>query len=99
MLFDIIFENMEFDDPEECFEIDSIADNVGKLDDKVEGSMKDLMQKMMRMIIRQDGELRRLKQSQGHMNDMININTSAIHKLDERTVRLENYSRKQCLQN
>ena len=88
---------MEFDDPEECFEIDSIADDVGKLDDKVEGSMKDLMQKMMRMIIRQDGELRKLKQSQGHMKDMININTNAIHKLDERTVELEKYSRKLCL--
>ena len=97
MLFDIIFENMEFDDPEECFEINSNADDVGKLDDKVEGSMKDLMQKMMRMIIRQDGELRKLKQSQGHMKDMININTNAIHKLDERTVELEKYSRKLCL--
>ena len=97
MLFDIIFENMEFDDPEECFEIDSIADDVGKLDDKVEGSMKDLMHKMMRMIIRQDGELRKLKQNQGHMKDLINVNTNAIHKLDERTVELEKYSRKLCL--
>ena len=59
--------------------------------------MKDLMRKMMRMIIKQDSELRRLKQSQGHMKDMMNINLNAIHKRDERIVELEKYSRKLCL--
>ena len=92
---------MEFDDVEECFEVDvdSIADEVEKLDDDhgVGSTMKDLMREMTRMIIKQDGELRRLKQSQGHMKDMMNINTNAIHKLDERIVELEKYSRKLCL--
>ena len=54
--------DMEFDDLEECFEVDSIADEVEKLDDDDVGSaMKDLMRKMMRLIIKQDGESRRLK--------------------------------------
>ena len=93
--------NMEFDDVEECFEIDvdSIADEVEKLDDDddVCSTIKNLMRKMMRMIKKQDGELRRLKQSQGHNKDMMNIKTNAIHKLYERIVELEKYSRKLCL--
>ena len=53
---------MEFDDLEECFEVDSIAGEVENLDDDDVGStMKDLMRKMMRLIIKQDGEPRRLK--------------------------------------
>ena len=76
----------------------TMAGEVEKLDDDDVGStMKDLMRKMMQMIISQDGELWWFKQSQGHMNDMMNINTNAIHKLDERNVELEKYSRKLCL--
>ena len=92
--------NLEFN-LEECFEVDvnSIADEVEKLDDDddVGSTMKDLMPKMMRKIIKQDGELMRLKQSQGQMKGMTNINTNAIHKLDEQIVELEKYSRKLCL--
>ena len=92
---------MEFDYLEESFEVgvDSMAGEVKKLDDDddVGSTMKDLMRKLMQMIIAQDGELWWFKQSQGHMNDMMNINTNALHKLAERNVELEKYSRKLCL--
>ena len=79
----------------ECFDIDSIADEVEAMDDDTD--LKQLIKKMMGNIQKQDQELKLLRRNQTIMNEEMIDNTNALHKLDGRVVELEKYSRKLCL--
>ena len=79
----------------ECFDIDSIADEVEAMDDDTD--LKQLIKKMMGHIQKQDQELKSLRRNQTLMNEEMIENTNALHKLDGRVVELEKYSRKLCL--
>ena len=79
----------------ECFDIDSIADEVEAMDDDTD--LKQLIKKMMGHIQKQDQELKLLRRNQTIMTDEMIDNTNALHKLDGRVVELEKYSRKLCL--
>ena len=81
----------------DCFEVDSIVEEVGAIEGDDTASTKDLLKKMIELIIKQHDEIKSLKQNQRKLQDMVVLNTNAIHKLDERTVELEKYSRKLCL--
>ena len=79
----------------ECFDIDSIADEVEAMDDDTD--LKQLIKKKMGHIQKQDQELKLLRRNQTIMNEEMIDNTNALHKLDGRVVELEKYSRKSCL--
>ena len=79
----------------ECFDIDSIADEVEAMNDDTD--LKQLIKKMMGHIQKQDQELKSLRRNQTLMNEEMIDNTNALHKLDGRVVELEKYSRKLCL--
>ena len=80
----------------DCFEVDSIVEEVEAIEGDDTASTKDLQKKTIELIIKQH-EIKSLKQNQRKLQDMVVFNKNEIHKLDERTVELEKYSRKLCL--
>ena len=77
----------------DCFEVDFIVEEVEAIEGDDTASTKGLLKKMIELIKEHD-DIESLKQNQCKLQDMIVVNTNAVHKLDERTVELENYSRK-----
>ena len=63
----------------ECFDINSIADEVESMDDDTD--LKQLIKKMMGHIQKQDQELKSLRRNQTIMNEEMIDNTNALHKL------------------
>ena len=80
----------------ECFDVENIkTEEVEAVDDSTH--IKPLLRKMMELIQRQDEELKKLRHGQSYIREQINNNTNVLHKIDERVVELEKYSRKLCL--
>ena len=81
----------------DCFEVDSFVEKAEAIEGDDTASTKDLLKRMIELNIKQYDEIKSLKQYQRKLQDMVVVNTNAIHKLDKRTVELEKYSRKLCL--
>ena len=62
----------------DCFEVDSIVEEVEAIEGDDTASTKDLLKKMIELIIKQHDEIKLLKQHQRKLQDMVVLNTNAI---------------------
>ena len=67
----------------DCFEIDSIVEEVEAIEGDDTASTKDLLKKMIELIIKHD-EIKSLKQNQRKLQDMAVFNKNETHKLDDK---------------